>query len=58
MDTLAKREEAYTCMLQVKFDFRLKFFNQGWFSVSVSFLSPGPKRQPELDINQGKVKTN
>ena len=57
MDTLAKREEAYTCMLQVKFDFRLKFFNQGWFSVS--FLSPGPKRQPELDINQGiKVKTN
>ena len=56
MYTLAKREEAYTCMLQVKFDFRLKFFNQGRFSVS--FLSPGPKRQPELDINQGKVKTN
>ena len=26
MDTLAKREEAYKCMLQVKFDFRLKFF--------------------------------
>ena len=29
MDTLAKWEEAYTCMLQVKFHFRLKIFNQG-----------------------------
>ena len=44
MDTLAKREEAYTGMLQVKFDFRSKFFNQGEFTS-----------QPELDINHGKV---
>ena len=42
-------------MLQAKIKFKLKFFNLGWFSNS---LSPSPKRQRKLRINLGEIKIN
>ena len=42
-------------MLQAKIKFKLKFFNLGWFSNS---LSPSPKRQRKLRINLGEMKIN
>ena len=42
-------------MLQVKFDFRLKFFDLGQFSIS--FVPQGLKETKEID-NQSRLNQN